>query len=309
MNHIFSTDNIQSKERFDYWNDVVFQCYAPCLGKIPSLNEFNATTSVAEFGCSEISDVTSDAIDYDRRKSDLNLIDRDDIFVSIMTEGSGYFEQNGRQVRQSVGDILIYDSGRPYSFRYKEAYKATLIRLPRPIIQAKVANIDTIGGNIIPTHSIYNRLMRSLVNESHLIATSPELIVNDELIKPALEMMTTALTQAVSTTSVPALNDSHLEQIKSYIRAHLADENLSLDTIAKAQNISTRTLSRLFAETGETPRQWLQSQRLSAAYNALSLGKVRNVTEAAYQFGFKDLSHFSRSFRQRFSVSPKSLIE
>ena len=309
MGHLFSTAGIQTKERFDYWNDVVFQRYAPCLGKIANQTIFNASTSVNEFGSTEISDVVSDAIYYDRRKCDLNLIERDDIFISVMTEGSAHFEQHDRRVTQQVGDVLIYDSGRPYAFRYPTAYKATLIRVPRPLLTTKIPNMDQLGANILTAGTVYNRLVRSLVEETHLIATSAELIDEPHFVTPSLEMLTTAISRSVSGNEPCHPTSNQLATVKNYIRQHLNDEDLSLETIAKAQCMSVRTLSRLFAEIGETPRQWLQNQRLAGAYQALSLGKVRNVTEAAFQFGFKDLSHFSRRFKDQYGMAPKSLLE
>ena len=306
---IFSTDSLEQKNRFSYWNDVVTKHYAPCLGVASDTTQFKATTTVQRVGSTELSNVTSESIRYDRRTVDLRSVPREDIFLSVMLEGEGYFSQNKRQIAHKAGDVLIYDSGKPYSFNYTSAYKAMLLRIPRPLIQAKVTRIDNLGGTILNDQSSFGRLIKSLMNETSIIASSPDLIQEDDFIVPTLDMLTTAISRAtegsnhIDSTSHGKL----LTEIKTYIRNHITDEDLSLEKVASEKSISLRTLSRLFAETGETPRNWLQSQRLSCAYDALANKRVTNITEAAFTFGYKDLSHFSRTFKKQFGYSPREL--
>ena len=309
MGTVFSTDPLDQKDRFSFWNDVVTRHYAPCQGVSINRDSFNATTTVHHLGNTELSSVRSESIRYNRRVQDLKNIPRDDIFISLMIEGEGYFEQNGRQLFHQAGDILIYDSAKPYVFNYTSTYKAMLLRLPRPLVQVKVSKMDDLGGTVLSNESAYSRLIRSLLNETSIIATSPELNQTDEFIVPSIEMITSAIQRA---TEGSVLNGSTqnklLNEIKAYIRAHITDEELTLEQIAANKNISLRTLSRVFAESGETPRNWLQNQRICSAYEAIVNKKVNNVTEAALTFGFKDVSHFSRSFKNAYGCTPKELM-
>jgi AraC family transcriptional regulator, positive regulator of tynA and feaB len=308
---VFSTDSLDPKDRFNYWNDVVTRYYAPCEGHSDASAQFNATTTVHSLGSTELSSVTSESVRYDRRTSDLKLIPREDIFISVMLEGEGFFAQNDRQLFHKAGDVLIYDSGKPYSFNYTTAYKAMLLRLPRPLVQVKVSKIDDLGGTVLDGNSAYARLICSLLNEVSIVASSPELIQETDFIVPTIEMLTTAIHRGTEGSLISNITTSQsrlLSEIKAYIRVHITDEVLTLEQIASNKNISLRTLSRLFAESGETPRSWLQNQRICSAYDALVNKKVGNVTEAALTFGFKDISHFSRSFKNTYGYSPKELI-
>ena len=309
MSTVFSTDSLDHKDRFSYWNDVVTKHYAPCQGITHNQDQFTATTTVQNVGMTELSCVVSESIRYDRRTQDLRTVPREDIFLSVMEEGEGFFSQNDRQVAHNAGDILIYDSAKPYSFNYTTAYKSKLLRIPRPLVQAKVSRIDSVGGTILQRDSSFGRLIHSLINEASILAESPELHHDNDFIIPTIEMITTAISR-VTDTYHHIESGSHnklLHEIKSYIREHITDEDLSLEKVAQEKNVSIRTLSRVFAEAGETPRSWLQSQRLSCAYEALANRRVSNVTEAALTFGYKDLSHFSRTFKQCYGYSPKAL--
>ncbi len=311
MSTVFSTDSLKAKDRFNYWHAVVSKHYAPCLGLTDNRNDFRATTTVNSLGSTELSQVVSQSIRYDRRQADLRTLPQDDIFISVMKSGEGYFDQNHRQVRHQRGDILIYDSAKPYCFNYTTDYKATLLRIPRPLLQAKLAGLDDLGGTIINNTSPFGRLIHSVMNNAEVIATTPELTSDAEaFIIPTLDVITTAISRATTDNDnfSASTHGKFLNEIKHYMRQHLTDEELTLDSVAQAKNISLRTLSRLFAEAGETPRHWLQEQRLSGAYNALLQKRVGNITEAALTFGYKDLSHFSRAFKKRYGHSPKTLI-
>jgi AraC-like DNA-binding protein len=95
--------------------------------------------------------------------------------------------------------------------------------------------------------------------------------------------------------------------VKRYVVANLHDPEMTVDSIAAAQNLAPRTLHRLFSAEGTTPIRWLWQQRLSASYKALAEGHVRHVTDAALTFGFTDLSHFSRAFKKTFGHAPHTL--
>lgn len=71
--------------------------------------------------------------------------------------------------------------------------------------------------------------------------------------------------------------------------------------------ISLRTLERHFQKNyGVTVSQWLRDLRLTRAYQNLLVGK--SVKEVAFDQGYKQVSHFSREFKNHFGVSPSLLL-
>ena len=66
-------------------------------------------------------------------------------------------------------------------------------------------------------------------------------------------------------------------------------------------------LNRLFAREGSTPIRWLWQQRLAGAYQALAERRFGGVTDVAPSFGFSDVSHFSRAFKEAFGTAPASM--
>lgn len=77
----------------------------------------------------------------------------------------------------------------------------------------------------------------------------------------------------------------------------------SLGTLARDAGISPFHFARLFRElTGRPPHRYLTGVRLREAARRLREGAP--VTGACFESGFGNLSHFIRSFRRVFGVSP-----
>ena len=82
------------------------------------------------------------------------------------------------------------------------------------------------------------------------------------------------------------------------------DINLFLSTLP----FSAGYLKKVFKkETGLTPLQYLTEKRLeNAASNLAMSGGRGNISEIAYQCGFSEPLYFSRLFKRKYGVSPRS---
>jgi NAD(P)-dependent dehydrogenase (short-subunit alcohol dehydrogenase family) len=68
--------------------------------------------------------------------------------------------------------------------------------------------------------------------------------------------------------------------------------------------VSVRTVYRLFERNGDTFRQVVRARKLDRARQELADGD-HPVASIAARWGFADASHFSRSFKTAFGVSPR----
>lgn len=83
--------------------------------------------------------------------------------------------------------------------------------------------------------------------------------------------------------------------------------NLRLEEFAKLSNRSLSAFKRDFQKTFDTsPGKWLMDKRLNYAMHLLTNHK-KTVTEASFEAGFENPSHFSRSFSKYFGFTPASV--
>lgn len=98
------------------------------------------------------------------------------------------------------------------------------------------------------------------------------------------------------------------EEVRRVILANLGNATLTVDSLAELMLISRWQLRRrLLEESGTTPNTLIRQVRLVEAAKLLEKG-AGNVSEIAYAVGFESLSHFSRSFRSQFGMSPSKYV-
>ncbi len=80
--------------------------------------------------------------------------------------------------------------------------------------------------------------------------------------------------------------------------------NLTLEQYAELCNRSLSAFKRDFQKVmNTTPGKWLLEKRLNHAHRLL-LNKDKNVNEVAFESGFENASHFTRSFKARYNETP-----
>lgn len=93
-----------------------------------------------------------------------------------------------------------------------------------------------------------------------------------------------------------------------HIESRLSDVDLAPDGIAAAQNISTRTLHRLFEREGVTLGAWIRTRRLEQCRAELvdPIHSGTSVSAIGARWGLWDAAHFSRLFKAAYGASPRA---
>lgn len=103
--------------------------------------------------------------------------------------------------------------------------------------------------------------------------------------------------------SLPISNQKSLNTILDFILENLS-EALSLNSVAKNFNISERTLSRLFKD--QLQLSFLKYVKLARTIKSIELlmeGNL-NITEIAFEVGYKSISAFSNAFVEMTNKRP-----
>ncbi|MER5173732.1 AraC family transcriptional regulator [Thioclava sp. GXIMD2076] len=311
MSPLYDTTQVAAAEQLSFWEDVVHKIYAPCVGTAADRQSFQAQLHLAQFGPMVISDVRSSPITYNRRPADISLSSRDDYHAIIMLAGRTFLRQSGREVWANTGDIYLYSSAYPYQHHTETPYRSMALRIPRSLALGRLERADDMNGRILKANSPYNRIVTALIHEGIALAAHDDAEGQIQRFSSSvLDLIAAAISAGTCEgQDLSSRGRKLMLRVQRYMRDNLEDPELGLADIAQAQGISTRTLTRMFADMGTTPMAWLQSQRLAVAYAALAEGRVDNVSEAAFTYGFNDSSYFGRAFKKVYGFPPKTLLD
>jgi signal transduction histidine kinase/CheY-like chemotaxis protein/AraC-like DNA-binding protein len=99
-----------------------------------------------------------------------------------------------------------------------------------------------------------------------------------------------------------------LADFEAYIRAHIADDALSISFLAQEFSMSESTFLRQVTRiTGLSPKQYLQEVRLHAARELLESKTYSSVSQVSEKVGYSNVRTFTRSFRERFGKLPSEV--
>jgi len=102
--------------------------------------------------------------------------------------------------------------------------------------------------------------------------------------------------------------EARIWRVQRYVQGHL-DEPLSLDRLAEVAAFSPFHFHRIFrAMVGESLQEYVSRLRIELAAAAI-VNTKKTIVEIALDAGYEAHESFSRAFRRRFGVSPKSYRE
>ena len=236
------------------------------------------------------------------------------IAVFFATHGDAFFYHQGGHVSLRPGEAIVYDADRPFIRGFNHRFRELVLTIPkqryRDVVGPQYPELPIcfdFGASGTPSQQALARLVNAALK---LIDTDDEYAAcaasaAEELSWAEIEEEAFGLLRNVLG-GAPSSADGIISAAKSHIELHIGDRNLGPGHIAAAVGISERQLSRIFADADTTVGRYVLQQRLGFAKAALSSREqdVVSVGEIGKRFGFSSPSHFSRTFRQRFGLTP-----
>lgn len=297
---------VEGWKSLDAWEQVVTSTYAGLALVVGRKADFSARLSVVKIGRCELSTVDSAPAAYERSRVHISRDPADDLLLSLKMSGSCIVEQYDRQALLGTGDLVLYDTKSPYKLDFPEPYRELVLKIPRAALTSRVSSLPALAAIKLSGGSPLARLAGSYLRELAREANDLSPTTRDRLDSAILDVVALALTEVAGAEAA----DEHMEQLvraKTLMRAHLSDSALGAPRVAAALNMSVRTLNRLFAREGESAMRWLLDERLMACHRALTEVRARSVSDVAVEYGFSDLSHFSRVFKAKFGIPPSEV--
>lgn len=303
----YSTDNIDTSRRFEYWHDIVLRHCIPAASKPQCEHSFHGNLLVRDFGVLDICTLSSSFHFWERTEQHLRTGPDDDIWLAFMEDGYGQLEQGDRRTTLNANNLVLYDAAQAFQFNL-EGKSNHLVRIPRYMIDSRLKDVEDLTAVVLdekrPGAIPLREMLRQAVIDSQMLSS-------DDISSRYSQTIVDLLVLSLELHDSGTMNkESNLyAQIMKYIHRHLCDHDLNLNSLAEAHHVSTRTITRAFARNQTSPMSVVWHERLKASRAAIERGHVRSISQVALDFGFSDFSHFSHAFRKAFGVSPQYLLK
>lgn len=231
--------------------------------------------------------------------------------LAIPTRVGLCYSQKGRAERLSDGEYVLLSQNAFFKLEVEHGGEALIVSIPAADLKGRIVSVeDHAGRRFEPNEHMSRLLVDFLRGVSEVFAKghppNPEALATEIVSFVAL-----ALGAEDRGTVVDVRNGRYYlrRRIFEFIETNLGDQDLSPKKIASNSRISLSYLYSLFNDDDTTVGQFVQTKRLQRAYEMLVADPAgrRTVSEVAYEVGFKNVSHFSRSFSRHFQMAPRDI--
>lgn len=232
-------------------------------------------------------------INYKLEKENLRASNKD----ALLLKCGNYFSQMKSSKTTKIQEIVFIHFHPDILKKIYEKELPKIFQLPE--IKEENNNICKINNDFLIQKYIEGLLFYfdnpSLINEEIVVLKLKEIILLLCQTKNA-PVIQQILSQLFSPTdySFKQLMDDHIFS------------NLSIEEFAQLTNLSLSSFKREFKKVyNDSPANYIKAKKLEMAAELLVISEER-VTNIAFDCGFNDLAHFSKSFQEKFKCSPSN---
>ncbi|NGO12563.1 helix-turn-helix domain-containing protein [Streptomyces sp. HC44] len=312
---VVSSAEVAAGEQFAFWREVNSKLWVPyelrCDPQVES--GFRAQVGISDFGPVQTTLMTTMPHAVHRTPKLIRQADPEVFKLGCIVRGGGMMTQDGRRADLGAGDLVLFDTSRPYLAEHAPhipEFQMLLLRFPRSLLPLPARDLRRLSAVRIPGEkgigALSSQFLLQLAQRMHELGPSD----TARLSTLTLDVLTTALADALDTQhTVPAHTRRRalMAQIHAFIRDNLGDPHLTPDAIAAAHHISLRYLHKLFQQDGHTVVGWIRERRLEQCRRDLANPRLatRPIHAIAARWGFTSPAHFSQTFRSAHGLSPR----
>ncbi|WUH97945.1 helix-turn-helix domain-containing protein [Spirillospora sp. NBC_00431] len=298
-----STEDVDPRERIEFWEDYNRRALVGLACSSYSERGLLARQANFRLGDVRLAEISGNAHAVERTPQVARSTPKDSVFATLLLKGEAVFLHENGCLAATAGDLVVYDTRRPYLFGFSSSMRQFLVDIPRD----RFVEECMAGG--VQGPMLFGR---GTAREGELVVALRSVLENPGAAGPesargtVLDLIRLLATERSGGRAAPAAYQTQLIVAEDYIDRHLHDACLTPGQVAGVMGVSVRHLGRIFESAGTTPSRHILERRLQRAHDDLTAPGAAGTTIAdiAYRWGFSSQAHFARHFRARFGRTP-----
>jgi AraC-like DNA-binding protein len=234
----------------------------------------------------------------------------DELYLRIVLAGLSVAARRTDALTLRSGDAVLMSAPDGFTLTHPGHVDLLGLRLSRSVLEKCVHDIDGALMRRIPCDTPALALLSRYVQ----IALDASVPTNDNLRRlvadHVYELASASLAGGGSDPGEGrGIRAARVRAIKADILERLGDWKLCAATVADRHHISQRYVHKLFAGEGTSFSDFVLRERLELVRRMLTDARFDRdaISALAFRSGFGDLSHFNRTFRQRYGATPSDV--
>ena len=221
------------------------------------------------------------------------------------------FNQKGRKGAVAIGEYVLLSHDDYLMITAEASNQFVIIYIPSSELRNRLISIDDhLGRRFCENRELSNLLFYFICDVIKIFYEATH--SNSEALATQIINLVSLTISSEDRGISSSMSNGRFQlrkRIFEFIEREVTNPNLTPKKIAAYNRVSLSYLYSLFNDSNTTVGQFILEKRLQKAFELLAqdLNGNMTVSEIAYQVGFKNVSHFSRTFSRHYNMAPRDV--
>jgi len=309
--HKWSTDQVDPKDRFDYWREVRSKGLFGATAELDREHrpKFSGEFSLRTIGSAGLIGLRASSYYVERSPTDIANAPSDSLLICQQLGGGGWFRVRNVDDFHIVGGTFGTSySDLPYHTVpiAAEGFDLRILKVPAADIVLPITGLHDLVPKPFTDHAALTPLLESCFTDLTEADDDSDPAAAKALVRTLthLTLIERGIIRPTSRAAQYAVRAGRLSLARRLMASHIAQPQLSPAFIASTLAISVRHLHVLFEQASMSFSQTVTALRIARSRHLLREAPAMTIAEIAFASGFDSLATFYRIFRAAQGITP-----